>query len=610
MPLSTVTQQAAPTMIVEPRWPVPEERRTVSVLFADIVGSTRLVDRLDPEDVRALQRDYFDTIATVLRRWNGVVEKYIGDAVMALFGGTDSDGFDAYRAVRAGLEIQRTLDRRLLAGGVAVRIRVGVATGEALVDLAAVHDGGHAAVSGAVVTLAARLQEHAPHGAVVVCAATRRATADLVGYRRLPAVTMAGKDLPTDLWQAGVDAPTRPAGGEPPLIGRRRELATIRDHLVRAIRGRAPGWLTLVGPDGIGRTRLLAETTRAVRRVDGLSVRWCRTQCPPGPEAPLAPVAGLVRHVAGITTEDTPDTARRRLADACAPLVPAGLLTATVAALDTLLTGGEDPAGQGLQRGLEVLLGLASRQPVVVAVDDVDRAGPEVSRFLHRLHAAATARRLPLVVLVTHHPDGADLIPLGAANRRHRVTVAPLGAVDTGRLLRHLLGDGSAEQVARLLPLVGGNPGYARAYAGRAADGWPEAGEPPVPEEVHRWAAARLDRLDGVGRAVLMAGAAFGPGFSAEDLARLLDVPAETLPSTLRELVGRGLLVWRSARQCYDLADRTLARVAYERLPRTVRAEFHRRAESVSRADAGRPARLAGATAPPTVPRLVVAAAA
>ncbi|MFD0787109.1 adenylate/guanylate cyclase domain-containing protein, partial [Micromonospora azadirachtae] len=139
--MSTFAAAASP--VPSPRWPVPEERRTVSVLFVDIVGSTALVDRLDPEDVRAVQRAYFDTVSGVLRRWNGVVEKYVGDAVMALFGARESDGFDAYRAVRAGLDIQRALDRRPLTGDVVLQVRVGVATGEAVVELPAVRDGGH-----------------------------------------------------------------------------------------------------------------------------------------------------------------------------------------------------------------------------------------------------------------------------------------------------------------------------------------------------------------------------------------------------------------------------------------------------------------------------------
>ncbi|MER6596298.1 adenylate/guanylate cyclase domain-containing protein, partial [Micromonospora purpureochromogenes] len=122
MPLSRV---ATGREDVTSPWPVREERRVVSVLFADIVGSTALTERLDPEDVRALQRAYFDTVAGVLRHWHGVVEKYVGDAVMALFGARRSDGLDAYRAVRAALEIQRALDRRPMPGGVRLRVRVG-----------------------------------------------------------------------------------------------------------------------------------------------------------------------------------------------------------------------------------------------------------------------------------------------------------------------------------------------------------------------------------------------------------------------------------------------------------------------------------------------------
>ncbi|WDZ82976.1 adenylate/guanylate cyclase domain-containing protein [Micromonospora cathayae] len=619
MPLSTVTQPA-PAVVEQPRWPVPEERRTVSVLFADIVGSTRLVDRLDPEDVRALQREYFDTIATVLRRWNGVVEKYIGDAVMALFGGVDSDGFDAYRAVRAGLEIQRTLDRRPLAGGIAVRIRVGVATGEAVVDLAAARDGGHAAVSGAVVTLAARLQEYAPKGEVVACTATHRATADLIGYRNLPPVTVAGKELPIDLWQAEGDAPARPLRADLPLIGRRRELAALHDQLRRAIRDRAPGWISVVGPDGIGRTRLLAELAGTVRQVDGAPVRWCRAQCPPRPDAPLAPLAALLRDLAGIQVGDAPEAVRQRLAAVCGPLVPAGQLPATVAALDALLaasgavpseagasgrgsgSAAGAPTGSGAQRWLEVLLSLATRQPVVVAVDDVDRAGPEVGRFLHQLHATATARKLPLVVLVTHRPEWADLVPLGAGDRHHRLTVPPLGALDTGRLLRHLLG-GDVAAVTRLLPLVGGNPGWARAYAGQVTEGGLGPGEPPVPGAVRRTVDARLDRLDGTGRAVLMAGAALDAGFTADDVAGLLGLDPEPLRPVLRGLVVRGLLVWRSSRHGYAVADRVLARVAYERLPRALRAEFRRRAGQPG--ELTRPVRLAGLPAQPAGARRV-----
>ncbi|SCF35105.1 AAA ATPase domain-containing protein [Micromonospora echinospora] len=605
MHVSTVTQPAATTGGAR-LWPVPEERRTVSVLFVDIVGSTALVDRLDPEDVRALQQEYFGAVAAVLRRWNGVVEKYVGDAVMALFGGVESDGFDAYRAVRAGLEIQQVLDGRPLAGGTVVRLRVGVATGEAVVDLAAARDAGHGAVSGAVVTLAARLQEHAPRGTVIVCAATRRATADLVAYRDLPPASMAGKPAPVPVWRADGVAPARPTGGETPFIGRRRELAALRDQVVRAVRDGAARWVSVVGPDGVGRSRLLAELARTVRQVDGVPVRWCGAQCPPYPDVPTAPLAALLRDHAGIRVADDPATVRHRLLAACVPAVPAGRLSATVTALGTLL--GADVDVGAAERWREVLLALAGRTPLVVAVDDVDRAAPEVGRFLHELFAAATARAVPLVVVVTHRPEWGDLLPLGPADRRHRLTVPPLGTVDTGRLLRHLLGE--TAPVTRLLPLVAGLPGRARAYAAQAGDDGHAAGEPPVPEAVRRSVSARLDRLDGVGRAAVMAGAVLGAGFTAERLGRLLDLDPEPMRPALRVAAERGLLVWRSARNGYEVADRALARVAYERLPRAVRTEFRRRLATARHDESPRPVRLVGATVPPAVPEPVAAAVA
>ncbi len=201
------------------RWGAgPVERRTVSILFIDIVGFTAMVDRLVPEDVRALQIDYFDTVAAVVHRAGGVVEKYVGDAVMAVFGTDAADGHDAYRAVQAGLEMQELLHARELAGRFPVRTRVGIASDEAVVDLGAARDGGQGMVSGSVVTSAARLQAYAPHGTVVVCAYTRHATASVVAYQDLPPVAAPGKPRPLDLWRALprlAPPPRRPVAGSP-----------------------------------------------------------------------------------------------------------------------------------------------------------------------------------------------------------------------------------------------------------------------------------------------------------------------------------------------------------------------------------------------------------
>ncbi|OJF14808.1 adenylate/guanylate cyclase domain-containing protein [Couchioplanes caeruleus] len=184
-------------------------RQTVTVLFVDIVGFTSMVDELDCADVRDLQVDYFEVVSAVVRDEGGVVEKFIGDAVMAVFGahgpraGTPDGVRDAAAAaVRAGLGVQEALRGRLLAGRFPVRTRVGLATGDVIVDLDATRDGGYGMVSGSVVATAARLQACAPHDTVVVCAATQNASDGAVAYQELPPVSLAGKSAPVELWRA------------------------------------------------------------------------------------------------------------------------------------------------------------------------------------------------------------------------------------------------------------------------------------------------------------------------------------------------------------------------------------------------------------------------
>jgi adenylate cyclase len=181
-----------------------ERRQIVTVLFIDIVGFTAMIDDLDCAEVRALQRDYFAVVAQLVRAGGGVVEKYVGDAVMAVFG-TSSEGFGpqaAASAVQVGLSVQEALRGQLLAGRFAVRTRVGLATGDVIVDLTAAREYGHGMVSGSVVSTAARLQAYAPHDTVVVCSATRAFTDELIAYQEMPPVRVAGKACPLGLWRA------------------------------------------------------------------------------------------------------------------------------------------------------------------------------------------------------------------------------------------------------------------------------------------------------------------------------------------------------------------------------------------------------------------------
>lgn len=189
-------------------------RQQVTVLFVDIVGFTALVDDLDCADVRLLQNEYFAVVSATVRRCGGVVEKFVGDAVMAVFGVDTAAQEGAAAAVRAGLAVQETLRGCRLAGRFEVRTRVGLATGEVIVDLDAAHDGGQAMISGSVVTTAARLQAYAPHDTTVVCAATRELTGHAIAYQELPPVAVPGKAAPVDLWRAlhpaGLPAPRWP----------------------------------------------------------------------------------------------------------------------------------------------------------------------------------------------------------------------------------------------------------------------------------------------------------------------------------------------------------------------------------------------------------------
>ena len=599
MPLSTVGTGRED--VTTTPWPVPQERRTLTVLFADIVGSTALTERLDPEDVRAVQFAYFDTVAGVLRRWQGTVEKYVGDAVMALFGARTSDGLDGYRAARAALEIQDALDRRKLPGGVTLRVRVGVATGEAVVDLAAVRDGGHGMASGAVLTTAARIQEYAPPGGVVVCAATHRATAGLIDQHALAPAALTGKARPVDVWRVIGPTHPRPARHHGPLIGRRHEVATAVEQLTRVAREHRPRWVALVGPDSIGRSRLLTELRHRLPEVDGTPVRWAVVHCPPYPERVFGPVAQLLRDLLGLSATEGTDTVRARLAALVDGLVPPGQVAATVAALAALLDAPDRAAVAGAAAVRRVLLALAARRPVVVGVDDLDRAAPELGHFLHSLFAAATARGLPLAVLATHRPDRADPHPT-PTDRYHRVELTPLSTLHTGRLLRRLLTRAGqpVASAARLVPLVTGRPGYAAAYVhasvrptGPSAVGGvvdtgaritpgPLTGrpaEPPLPEPLRRRVAALLDRCDGPHRAVLMAAATLDVEFAASTVDVLLGWAAGRAAQALRRLTDAGL-VRSGTHGGHVIVDPALRRCAYDRLPRTLRAEFTQRAET------------------------------
>src|SRR3954451_20421078 len=291
--------------------PAREERKVVTVLFADLVGFTSRAERLDPEDVRAVLAPYWERLRGELEKRGGTVEKFIGDAVMALFGAPVAHDDDPLRAVGAALAIRdwaREEDD--------LQVRIAVNTGEALVVLGARPAEGEGMAAGDVVNATARLQTAAPVNGVLVGATTYRATRDVIEYAEHEPIVAKGKADPIPVWEAvqvrsrlGVDVERATL----PLVGRARELAVIVDAFERAKSEREPQLVTLVGVPGTGKSRLVGAFFSPLEPEPDL-VWWRQGRAlPSGDGVSFWAVAEMVKAQAGIEENDAPDVAAEKL---------------------------------------------------------------------------------------------------------------------------------------------------------------------------------------------------------------------------------------------------------------------------------------------------------
>src|SRR4051812_1482506 len=300
----------APLAAAAPR---REERKIVTVLFADLVDFTSRAERMDPEDVRALLSPYYARLRSELEHFGGTVEKFIGDAVMALFGAPTAHDDDPERAVRAALAIRDWLieDGRL-------QVRIGVNTGEVLVTLAARPAEGEGMAAGDVINTAARLQAAASPNAILVGASTHRATLNAVEYQPVESITAKGKENAVPAWEAvkarsqfGVDVPHE---AKTELIGREGELRLLADALTRVRRERSAQLVTLVGVPGMGKSRLLYELSRLVDSEPDL-IAWRQGRSLPyGEGVSFWALAEMVKAQAGILESDGVADAQAKLA--------------------------------------------------------------------------------------------------------------------------------------------------------------------------------------------------------------------------------------------------------------------------------------------------------
>ena len=574
--------------------PVVAERRLVSVLFADLVGFTPFAEERDAEDVRDTLTRYFDLATEVITRYGGTVEKFIGDAVMAVWGAPTAREDDAERSVRAGLELVDAV--RAL--GPAIEARAGVLTGEAAVTVGATNQG---MVAGDLVNTAARLQAVAPAGAVLVGESTMRAASAAIVFEEAGEQALKGKVSPVPAWRALRVVAQRGGHGradvpEPPFVGRDEEIRLLKDLIATTGRDRRPRLVSITGPGGIGKSRLAWELENYV---DGISetIYWHRGRSPSyGEGITFWALGEMVRRRAGLAEDDDEATTRERIRATVAEYVPVDEDRRWVEpALLTLL--GLEPAPAG---GRDVLFAawrifferIAERGTTVLLFEDLQWADTGLLDFVE--HLLEWSRNVPLLVVTLARPELADRRPDWGAQTRNlaKLALQPLAA---GAMLALLDGfvPGLPESASRaILARADGIPLYAvEMVRALVADGClerdgaayrpvGELGELTIPDTLRSLIASRLDALGPADRSLVADASVLGQSFTVAGLTAVGGQDAAALEPRLRVLVRRELFDLEidprsPERGQYRFVQSLIREVAYGTLARRDRRNRH-----------------------------------
>jgi len=577
---------------------VPEERKVVSVLFCDLVGFTAASDVADPEDARARIRVYHARLRQELERFGGTVEKFVGDAVMAVFGAPVAHEDDAERAVRAGLRLLEAIDE-LNADDptLALQVRVGINTGEAVVALEARPELGEGLVTGDVVNTASRLQGAAPVNAVAVSEQTFRATERVFDWERLEPVMVKGKAEPLAIWRPlralarlGSDV-TRTI--TTPLVGRELERSLLVGTFDRAAQQNSCQLVTVVGEPGVGKSRLCAELLTHVDSQPGLT-RWRQGRCLPyGDGISFWALGEIVKSECGILESDTPAQAAAKLEQTIPEEDPerAWLL----ARLAPLVGAPAEPSSQeeSFAAWRRFCESLAAERATVLVFEDLHWADPALLAFLE--HLVDWAEGVPLLLLCTARPELYERQATFGVDARNaqRINLTPLTDTETAQLVSALLERAvlPAETQQQLLEQAGGNPLYAEEFVRLLSDrGIGEEAE--VPESVQALIAARLDTLSPERKALLQDASVLGKVFWAGALAAMGDLEPAEVEQALHELARKELV--RPARASSMEGEREYAfwhvlvrDVCYGQIPRLARAGRHEAAAAWLEEQAG-----------------------
>jgi class 3 adenylate cyclase len=574
--------------------PQTEVRKTVTVLFADVVGSTRLGEQTDPESTRRMLSRYFDAMRRVIERHGGTVEKFIGDAVMAVFGIPTLHEDDALRAVRAAHEMQAAVGllNEELAGASwnPIALRIGVNTGEVVTGEATA---GHTLVTGDAVNVAARLEQAASPGEIVLGTTTHRLVRTAVEAEPMPPLELKGKAEPVEAFRLVSVGDTEPVRRhDTPLVGRARELHGLAEAFDRANEERACYLFTLLGTAGVGKSRLVHEFLGQMR--DRAQV--LRARCLPyGEGITFWPVIELAQAAAGIELNETPASAVRKLRtlleetpdrdpilDRVCPAI--GLSDEVVATEETFW---------GVRKFLEAV---ATKKPLIVVIDDLQWAEPTMLDLIE--HVADWSREAPILFLAIARPELLDVRPHWGGGKHNATTILlePLGSADATELIANLVDDAELAKTVqqRIGETAEGNPLFVEELVAMLVDqgvlrqengGWRAADElrtVSVPPSISALVAARLDHLEPLERDLIGRAAVVGKIFQRSAVAELSPPERrEELGPRLMTLVRKELVRPDRSATTGDEAFRfrhLLVRdAAYASLTKEQRADLHAR---------------------------------
>lgn len=563
--------------------PGREERKVVSVLFVDVVGFTAASEGADVEEVRAAMTDFALRVKALCEAFGGVVSKYIGDAVMAVFGVPATREDDAERAVRAALAV-----RDAFATGT-VRVRVGVNTGKVSAIVGEQSSDGMGSVLGDVVNTAARIQTAAEPGQIYVGPATHAATDKHIRYERAEAIAAKGKREPVDVWQAIEARSHVPEQFREQLrfVGRDRELQTLVDAFERSRNERVAQLVTVVGVPGIGKTRLVRAFAEHIETEPTLT-RWREGRILPfGQGVALFAVEAIVKQECGIAATDNHEQITDKLD---ATLTSLGISAAERVLVRRQLLGLLGVASLIDSRPEESVFAwrlfvaaLAADAPTVLVFDDLHWADDAICDFVAQL--TTHAGDVPLFVVATARPELLERRPNWAAGTTKAIAIdlGPLSRADTVRLIDsvvdHTLFDPIVEN--DLLERVAGNPLFAIEYVRALVEGQGSVRE--LPDTVQGIISARIDRVADDEKRFLHAAAVLGADGWLSAIATLTDRDAAWTDATFRRL-ERKQFVRQSRRSRvpgdteFTFTHALIHDVAYQQLTRRQRLDLHTRA--------------------------------